>query len=73
VESLKEGDIVIVSTVIGGLREYPVKEIIGNKAITDFRIFNKKIYPGGSIYEYGKHPYSTTNGYWIKKPQTKES
>lgn len=62
---LKIGDIIIVSTVIGGEKEYPVKGINGNKAITDFRIFNTKIYCGGQIYEFGNH--NTTNGYWLKK------
>ena len=62
---LKKGDVIIVSTVLSGLREYPVKKIDGNKAITDFRIFDKKIYHG-SVYEFEKGPYQTTNGYWIK-------
>lgn len=65
-KTLKEGDIVIVSNALSGLREYPVKKIIGNKAITDFRTFNRKIYPGGYIYEYGKRAYSTDNSYWVK-------
>lgn len=63
---LSVGDIVIVSTVLGGEKEYPVIEIEGNKAITKFRVFNKRIYSGGNIYEYGKSPHSTTNGYWAK-------
>lgn len=63
-EYLKVGDIIIVSTVLCGKREYRVKRIVGNRAITDFRIFNKKIYSNGNIYEFGKH--NTTNGYWRK-------
>lgn len=65
-EKLKEGDIVVVSTVLAGEREYPVQRIEGNKAITKFRVFNAKIYAGGNIYEYGKRPDQTTNGYWLK-------
>ncbi len=61
---LNEGDIVIVSCVLTGLREYPVTSIEGNRAKTAFRTFNKKIYPGGSIYEFGNT--QTTNSYWIK-------
>ncbi len=64
---LKKGDVVIVSTVLTGESEYPVTRVDGNKAITRFRDFNSKIYPDGSIYEYGKRPYDTTNGYWIKE------
>jgi hypothetical protein len=66
-ERLKSGDIIIVSTVLTGLSEYPVLRIEGNKAITRFRDFNAKIYPGGNIYEFGKSPNATTNGYWIKR------
>lgn len=61
---LEEGDTIIVSTVLGGLREYSVKKIDGNKAITDFRTFNTKIYTDGSVYEFGSR--ATTNGYWLK-------
>ena len=63
---LNTGDIVIVSTVLTGKSEYPIIRIEGNKAITKFRDFNSKIYEGGNIYEYGKKPDQTTNGYWIK-------
>jgi len=61
---LKVGDIIMVSTVIGGEKEYPVTKIIGNKAITDFRIFNIKIYTCNQVYEYGNK--KTTNSYWKK-------
>ena len=64
---LEAGDIVIVSTVLTGESEYPVIRVMGNKAFTKFRSFNSKIYPGGNIYEYGKRPDQTTNGYWIKR------
>ncbi|MFW9872335.1 MAG: hypothetical protein ACFFG0_04470 [Candidatus Thorarchaeota archaeon] len=64
---LKVGDIVVVSTILGGEKEYLVKKIEGNKAFTDFRIFNTKIYYGNQIYEYGKNCYNTTNGYWLKE------
>ncbi len=64
---LEEGDIIIVSTVLSGEKEYPVISIEGNKAITKFRKFNTKIYPGGHIYEFGKQAHQTTNGYWLKQ------
>ena len=63
---LTKGDMVIVSTVLGGEKEYPVIKIEGNKAHTKFRIFNTKIYLGGNIYEYGKRADSTTNEYRVK-------
>lgn len=66
-DKLKIGDIVVVSTALGGLREYPVLDIQGNKAITKFRIFNISIYPGGCIYEYGKRITPYDNGYWVKE------
>ncbi len=34
--------------------KYPVTRLDGNKAITAFRNFNRKIYPGRFVYEYGK-------------------
>ena len=68
---LKVGDIVAVSNAIMGLKEYPVMSIIGNKAITAFRIFNKRIYPGGNIYEYGKSVHDWSNGYWLKGTERK--
>ena len=71
-DRLNPGDIVIVSTVLGGEREYPVSRVEGNKAFTRFRVFNRNIYPGGNIYEYGKSANSTTNGYWIKTHSPKE-
>jgi hypothetical protein len=71
---LEVGDIVVVSTALTGLREYAVKKIEGNRAITDFRIFNRRIWDGGAVYEYGKRYGSTTNYYWIKPyvPERKE-
>ncbi|OFW47576.1 MAG: hypothetical protein A2163_00710 [Actinobacteria bacterium RBG_13_35_12] len=66
---LKAGDTIIASTVLSGEKEYHVKEIVGNKAITDFRIFNTKIYLGFQIYEFGKR--STTNAYWLKERNLK--
>jgi hypothetical protein len=65
-KNLNVGDTVIVYTILGGEREYPVLEIWGNKAITKFRTFNRIIYLGKYVYEYGKNKYSTTNSYWIK-------
>lgn len=69
---LEVGDIVIVSTILTGLSEYPVKKIEGNKAITAFRVFHRKIYVHGHVYEYGKRYGSTSNGYWIKEPESGE-
>lgn len=66
-QSLEIGDIVIVSNALFGEREYIVKGVDGNKAMTDFRIFNTKIYPGGNIYEFGKRDRPWSNGYWIKQ------
>jgi len=67
--NLEKDDVIIVSTVLSGEREYVVKEIIGNKAITDFRTFNKKIYHNGIVYEMGRNALKTTNGYWLKVSQ----
>ena len=66
-ERLSVGDIIVVSTVLTGQREYPVKRIEGNKAITDFRVFNTLIYWGNTVYEYGIRGNYTTNGYWVKR------
>lgn len=65
-DKLEVGDIVVVSCVLFGEREYPVTKIEGNKAFTAFRVFNTRIYPPNMIYEYGKRADSTTNGYWLK-------
>ena len=53
---LKVGDIIHVGNPLRKeeFSNYPVKEIIGNKAITDFRTFHKKIYCNKYVYEYGK-------------------
>ena len=64
IKKLQIGDTVVVSTVLGGLKEYPVKEVEGNKAYTDFRTFNRNVYAGGQVYECGRN--NTTNGYWLK-------
>lgn len=64
---LKVGDIIVVSNPACGLSEYPVTEIIGNKAITKFRVFNTRIYPPSMVYEYGKRYDPNGNGYWIKE------
>lgn len=67
VHKLKVGDIIVVSKVLSGISEYPVLEINGNRAITNFRVFNSQIYCEKYVYEYGKKDFSTTNSYWIKK------
>lgn len=66
-KKIQVGDIIVVSNPLFGLREYPVTKIEGSKAITDFRVFNTKIYPPNMVYEYGKRADSTTNCYWVKK------
>jgi len=68
---LEVGDIVIVCTVLGGEREYPVTRIDGNKAYTGFRTFNKKIWLGKNIYELGKRVDMNwyANSYTLKTEQ----
>ena len=53
---LEKGDIIKVINPLlkDEYSKYPVKKIDGNKAITDFRDFNKKIYNEKYVYEYGK-------------------
>jgi len=70
--NLEKGDIVVVSNALFGLSEYEVLRIEGNKAITKFRIFNKRIYTGRYVYEYGKRlgDPTWTNHYWIKQRLT---
>ena len=66
---LEIGDIIVVSNALMGESEYPVKRIEGNKAFTDFRIFNAKVYNGTTVYEYGKRTNQWSNSYWVKKGQ----
>lgn len=65
---LEVSDIVVVNTVLGGARKYPVISIEKNKAHTRFRDFNTQIYPGGFVYEFGKNPNQTINSYTVYKP-----
>ncbi len=67
--NLEVGDIVVVSTALSGIREYPVLEINGNKAKTAFRTFHRKIYNGSAVYEYGKRLSAYDNGYWVKEEE----
>jgi len=62
IKRLRVGDIVIVSNPIFKDKEYVVKRIEGNKAHTDFRVFNTKIYRGTEVFEYGNK--DTTNSYY---------
>jgi len=41
--------------------KYPVLSIDGNRAKTDFRTFNTKIYPGNKVYEFGKRQSAIYN------------
>ena len=58
---LQAGDIVVVHNALMQPKEYPVLRIKGNKAITGFRVFNRRIYHG-NVYEYGKPFHSA----WYK-------
>lgn len=55
-DNLEVGDIVIVHNPLRDPEklQYPVTRIEGNKAITAFRTFNRKIYCKKYVYEYGK-------------------
>ncbi len=66
-KKLNVGDVIIVSSILSGKREYSVLSIDGNKAKTKFRTFNRNIAQDGSVYEYGKRLNQTTNGYWAKQ------
>ena len=66
-KTLKVGDIVVVDDKLIGIREYPVKKILGNKGITDYMVFNKRIYPNGNVYELGERDgYFYTRRIYIK-------
>lgn len=65
-DKLEPWDIIVVSNALVWLREYKVKKVYWNKAFTDFRTFNTKIYPWGNIYEYWKKYDPYGNWYWIK-------
>jgi len=68
---LEVGDIVIASNPLfkNGERECLVTKIEGNKAITDFRTFNRKIYAPNMVYEFGKRYDPYDNGYWLKQEE----
>jgi len=70
---LEVGDVVVVHNLLTGAREYPVLRIEGDKAVTKFRIFNRKIYHS-NVYEYGKLVDMRwhANSYEVKKPQSGE-
>ena len=67
--SLEVGDIIITSNALFGQSEHAISKIEGNKAYEKDtgRVLNKKIYPGGRVYEYGKTDNQWSNSYWIKK------
>jgi hypothetical protein len=58
---LKVGDEVEVFNPMSDPRRYEVIRIEGNKAVTMFRKFNVKIYPGNQVYEFGKRLSSIYN------------
>jgi len=47
-----------------GYRDYKVLRIEGNKAITNFRDFNVRIYDGDEVYEYGKRLSPIYNNFY---------
>ena len=73
---LEIGDIVEVCNHIRKkeFSMYLVKKIEGNKAITDFRIFNRKIYHNKYVYEYGKklNPYYNNTYIALKTQNNKD-
>lgn len=67
---LKVGDIIYVDNPMRKeeYSYYRVNSVEGNKAHTDFRTFNVKIYYEKSVYEYGKRLNSIyNNGYTLCK------
>jgi hypothetical protein len=66
-QNLEKGDIVVVSNALTGTKEYQIESIEGNKAYSKFRVFNRKIYPGGAVYVFGERYSQWSNSYWIKQ------
>lgn len=67
---LREGDIVIVETLLGiNNGEYTVYKVEGNRAYTKFRTFNVNVRYDGKVSEFGKRYRSdwTANSYFLKK------
>lgn len=66
---LEVGDVIVVHSVIFKPREFIVLRIEGNKAITKFRTFNRKIYHG-NVYIYRGRVDTRwhANSYEVKKP-----
>jgi len=68
---LEIGDIVIVNNPLIEATRYPVTSINGNKAITGFRNFNRKIYNGKYVYEFGKRLSPVYNNTYIVEKNNK--
>jgi len=68
-DKLKVGDIVIVHNplLLSGENRYSVTKIEGNRATTDFRVFDVKIYHTNEVYEYGKRPNEYNNYYTVER------
>lgn len=66
-KKLEIGDIITVYNPLldPEKSKYPVTKIEGNKAITKFRNFNRKIYNGKYVYEYGKRLNGIYNNTYI--------
>lgn len=67
-DKLRVGDIVEVSTVLGGTRDYEVLEVDGNKAYTEFKKFNTAVRYDRRVFEFGKRYRNdwTSNDYFKK-------
>ncbi len=67
-DTLKVGDIVEVTTLLGGTRDYEVLEVDGNKAYTKFRTFNTAVRYDRRVFEFGKKYRNdwTSNDYFKK-------
>lgn len=67
-EKLKVGDIIEVTTILGGTKDYEVLSVSGNSAYTKFRYFNIDVRYDGQVFEAGKGAnHYTTNVYYKKQ------
>lgn len=73
-DSLQVGDIIRVCNPLLKKEHarFVVYKIDGNKAYTDFRTFNKKIYNGVSVYEFGKRQSPIYNNTYIVEERERE-
>ena len=73
-DKLKVGDVVEVTTILGGTRNYEVLSVDGNKAYTKFRTFNTAVRYDGRVFEFGKSYRNdlTSNDYFKKQNEPKK-